>query len=199
MKLQTLELNETLELIENRIEKAKKSLVRQKIFDGVFGIFLPAMCFLFDPIVFRGSGALLGNYKPFAYALSYVSIMSLLAFMLWGEKLKWLNGFLCGLFAVAAVISGVIGFVLFPFSLMGLVVLIGALGFTPLFTSFVFLRSAVRAFEFAKPTTERKLLFNSIALSVVFSITLPFLLNVKAQEIREVIRRGETAIRAVVR
>lgn len=199
MKLQTLELNETSELIEKRIEKAGKSLIRQKIFDGIFGVFLPAMCFLFDPIVFTGGDALLGNYKFFAYTLSYVSIMSLLAFLLWGEKLKWLNGFLCGLFAVAALISGAIGFAIFPFSLIGLVILIGALGFTPLFTSFVFLRSAMRAFEFGKLTTDKKLLFNSIALSFVLSLTLPFLLNVKAQEIREMIRHGEAAVRALAR
>lgn len=55
-------------------------------FDWIFGVILPVICVAADPIVFRLSGAMLYEYKPFAYALSFVSIMALMAFMLFGKK-----------------------------------------------------------------------------------------------------------------
>lgn len=157
----------------------------QKSFDVIFGIILPALCFLFDPLIFRSSHAFgeteFGAYKPFVYLFSYVSIMGLLAFKLWGARLKWLNGFLCGLFTVAAFASFGIGLVLFPISLLGLIILIGALGFTPLLTSFVYLRNAVRAYQVAALTIDKKLFFNSAVLGAVLSVSLTVLVNRKIE------------------
>ena len=45
--------------------------------------------------------------------------MLLIAFRFWGERFGWLNGFLCGLFAVAGLISTVIGIILLPLSIIG--------------------------------------------------------------------------------
>jgi hypothetical protein len=188
MEFQTLGLNDTeINKVESKLGFWKRQFqseatAKQKTFDGVFGVVLPALCFLFDPFVFRGSGALLGAYKPFAYLLSYVSIMGLLAFVLWGEKLKWFNGFLVGLFAVGALISTGIGLVLLPFSLFGLMILIGAMGFTPLFTGFVLWRSAVRAFKISRPGLGTKLLVNMMILSAVLSFTIPEIINVKLHQ-----------------
>jgi hypothetical protein len=160
----------------------KETTKGQKVFDGIFGIILPVICFFFDPIVFRGNGAFLGAFKPFAYLLSYFSIMALLAFLLWNEKLKWLNGFLSGLFGFAALISTGIGILLFPFSLIGMVILIGFLGFTPLFTGFVFWRNAARTYKTAKPLLGTKLLANMMILSAILSFTIPEIINVKIQK-----------------
>jgi hypothetical protein len=137
------------------------------------------------------SALLLGEFKPFAYLLSYISIMALLAFMLWGEKLKWFNGFLSGLFAFAALISTIIGLILFPFSFIGRIILIGSLGFTPLFTGFVFWRNAIRSFNTAKPLLGSKLLVNMIMLSAILSFTIPQILNVKVRESMETIKTGD--------
>lgn len=213
MPLQSLHLNENQPetLGEERRKKLStfwrrqfqiETTEKQRDFDLIFGIVLPTACFLFDPLVFRGgySGAVLGEFKPFAYLLSYFSIMALLAFRLWGARLKWFNGFLCGLFAVAAAVSLGIGIVLSPLSLLGLIILIGAVGFTPFFTAFVFARSAVRAYRIAKPVVESKLLFNSIILAAILSLSLPILVNRKIESGLQAMRNGDAqTIRATAR
>lgn len=197
MKIQTLGLEETE--IEERKQKIgfwkrqfqTEATGSQKVFDGIFGAFLPAACFFLDPIVFRGNGALLTAFKPFAYLFSYFSVMALLAFVLFGEKLKWFNGFLSGLFTLGAIISFAIGIILFPFSLLGLVVLIGILGFTPLFTGFVFWRNAVRSYKIAELHLETKVLVNMMLLSAVFSFTIPEIINVKIYKGLETIKTAD--------
>lgn len=198
MKLQSLNLT------ENQTPQAKFSFWKrqfqmeptggQKLFDTVFGIVLPVACFFFDPIVFRTGGgfggALAGGYKPFAYLLSFVSIMGLLAFKLWGEKLKWLNGLLSGLFAAGATVSLIVGIVLFPFSVMGLVVLIGILGFTPLFTAFVYWRNAVRAHKTALPILGRALSARTMILAALFSLTIPAVLNANIENQLKIMKTG---------
>jgi hypothetical protein len=163
----------------------------QKTFDWIFGIMVPVICVVADPIVFNGSGALIGGYKPFAYLLSFVSIMMLMAFMLWGKQLKWLNGFLCGFFALGATISLLVGIVLFPFSLIGLIFIIGALGFTPLFSAFVYGRNAVRAYKYAQPLLNKDFLIQSAVLSALFGFVVPYVVNVKIERGLETIQSGD--------
>lgn len=176
---------------------------KQKIFDWIFGVILPVVCCYFDPHVFKTTmwgmnGAILGEIKPFAYILSFVSIMMLLMFLLWGEKLKWFNGFLCGLFSIGALISLSVGILLFPFSLLGLIILIGALGFTPLFASFVYFRNAIRAYEFSLPILSKSVLINSLILSAILSFVLPYLINLKIQHGLEIMINGDVdTIRAM--
>jgi hypothetical protein len=117
--------------------------------------------------------------------------MSFIAFKLWGEKLKWLNGFLCGLFGVASLISLLIGIILLPFSIVGLLMILGLLGFTPLLTSFVYFRNAVRGYQFCKLFVETKVLFNSIFLSAVLAITMPLLLNLKINNLLKIMLYGD--------
>jgi hypothetical protein len=123
--------------------------------------------------------------------------MSMAAWLIWGAKLKWLNGFLAGLFAVGGVISLAVGIVLLPVSLLGLFVIIGLLGFTPLFTSIVFLRNAIRAFHASKLFLERGVLINSFVLSAVFSVCLPTVLNIQIKRALDAMRDGDAqAVRA---
>ena len=100
-----------------------------------------------------------------------------MAWLLWGDKLKWLNAPLSGLFAVSSVAAFAIGIYIAPLSAVGLIILIGALGFTPLFCSFVLLRNSIRAYRAAKPSLENDLLQSSFALSAVASAVIPYLLN----------------------
>jgi hypothetical protein len=70
--------------------------------------------------------------------------------MLWlflGRRLGGLNALLAALLGVSAVVSLVIGVVLFPFSFIGMMFIIGFLGYTPLLMSFSLFRNAVRAFR----------------------------------------------------
>jgi hypothetical protein len=151
----------------------------QTEFDWTFGVILPIICFAFDPIVFRGGrdGEWLGRFTLFAYVLSIVSIMSMAAWLLWREKLGPLIPFLAGLFAAGSFISLLVGLALLPISLIGLILLVGALGFTPLFTSFVFLRNAHRAYFSYDLFGETKYTTRAFMLAAMFSLITPFVIH----------------------
>ena len=125
---------------------------KQHKFDWLMGVFMPMICFYFDPIVFRewndsgpGSHGLLATYQLPAYALAFVAIMAQSAWLLWGERLGSFRIVTGLILATAAVASLIIGVILFPFSVVGMFFLIGFLGFTPVLTAIVYWRNAVRA------------------------------------------------------
>lgn len=172
----------------------KESTKSQKIFDWIFGVILPVICFTFDPIVFESAGvgkSYLGNYKPFAYILSFISVMAMSSFLIWGKKLKWVNGLLAGLFITGSIISFSVGLFILPISLIGLIILIGALGFTPLFSSLVFLRNSIRAYYFAKTCFTRNVLIRSSILSLIFSFTIPLVINLETQKLISDMKTGD--------
>ncbi|HRH46994.1 MAG TPA: hypothetical protein PKY82_35435, partial [Pyrinomonadaceae bacterium] len=115
----------------------------------------------------------------------------LLAFMIWGKKLKWLNGFLSGFFALGGTISLIVGIIIFPLSVIGLIILIGALGFTPLFSAFVYWRNAARSYQYAKPLLGKQVLIYSAVLSILFGFVTPFIVNVKIQRELKAIETGD--------
>ena len=168
-----------------------ETTLKQQIFDWLFGIILPVICFAFDPIVFNGNKpTILSEYKPFAYLLSFASIIALLGFLLLNKRLKWLNGFLSGFFALGGTISLIVGIRIFPYSLVGLIILIGALGFTPLFSAFVYWRNAVRAYKYAQSVLGKQTLIYSAILSVLFGFVTPYLINMKIQQDLKEIENG---------
>src|SRR5215203_824983 len=127
---------------------------KQRIFDWAYGVVIPLICVAADPIIFRTSGpygsGLLGSARPFAYLLSAASILAMAAWLLWGERLRWLAAPMAGLFFVGGGVSLLVGLILIPFSVIGLIFfLVGLLGFTPLLSSVVFLRNGLRAYRSA--------------------------------------------------
>lgn len=125
-----------------------RQVARRNKFDWLMGVILPMVCFYFDPIVFRGDldgGGLLSDYKLPAYVLAFSAIMAQSAWLLWGERLGGLR-IVVGLVLLAATVSALlIGLILFPFSLIGMIFLIGFLGLTPFFSAMVYWRSARKA------------------------------------------------------
>jgi len=125
----------------------------QRRFDWIFGFFLPLICFYFDPVVFRSDGGLgrgvLANYQIPAYFAGFLTTMTLVGWLLWRDRLGSASLFPASVLSIGAVISFLIGCAIFPYSVMGAIVLIGSLGFTPLFTALVYARNAVRAFRTA--------------------------------------------------
>lgn len=171
-----------------------ESTKSQKIFDWFFGVILPVACFVFDPTVFKGDAvgvSYLGNIKPFAYVLSFVSVMAMAAWLIWGAKLKWLSAPLAGLFAVGSAVSLGIAVVLLPISLFGLIIVIGILGFTPFFTSIVFFRNALRAFKAARFFLERKVLIYSLVVSALFGAVVPYVFNKNVEHALAEIKSGD--------
>lgn len=152
----------------------------QRKFDWYFGVGLPIVCIAADPIVFRhwdGIRPLLSDYQVFCYALSSVSIMAMAAWLLWGHKLGELRPYLGGIFLVAAAISTIVGVILLPFSMIGSIVLIGLLGFTPLLSGFVFLRNSFRALESSADDMPLNYVARAAMLAVIYALVVPFVLN----------------------
>jgi hypothetical protein len=122
---------------------------RQKIWDWAFGVVMPLICFYCDPFVFRGwtNESPLRAYQIPVYVIAFVSIMAMAAWLLWGEKLGPGRLAAAWVMLAGAIMAGLIGLVLFPFSMLGLLFIIGILGFTPIFTAMIYWRNAVRAFR----------------------------------------------------
>ncbi len=151
----------------------------QKEFDWAFGVVLPLICFAADPIVFRGGPgeAILGEYKIFAYSLGPLSILAMTAWLLWGARLGEFRGFLGGLFLVSSLVSFAVGVAIFPYSLIGSIALIGLLGFTPLFSGFVYLRNSSRAILGAGRLSTTGYLWRAALLAAIYGLVAPLVLN----------------------
>ena len=120
----------------------------QIVFDLVFGIVGPILCFAFDPIAFRGGlmgKALLGEYQTFAYFFSGFEIVVLAVWLIFGARLQFLNNVVAGILMSGATFCAILGCLLIPYSLLGLIFLIGILGFTPFVTALVYFRNGYRA------------------------------------------------------
>ena len=191
--MQSLKLREDQELTEGELLESRVPLgfcnrqfhleptPRQRRFDWTFGVILPVICVAADPIVFSSAfgvdDAILGRYKIFAYLLSSVSIMSMAAWLLWGQQLGEIRPYLGGLFLAGSVISLIVGVILLPFSLIGMFFLIGFLGFTPLFSSFVYLRNGVRAIKGSRLDSQTWVVYRAVILAALYSLIVPFVLN----------------------
>jgi hypothetical protein len=121
-------------------------------FDVIFGLVLPVLCFVFDPVVFRGRFDLLGHdgiyqrVRLFAYAASALEMATLACWLFVIRKYPAWSRPAGGVMAAGAFFSLALGLAILPLSIMGLVFLgIGALGFIPFLTALVYLRNSRRA------------------------------------------------------
>jgi hypothetical protein len=112
---------------------------------------LPVLCFEFDPIVFKSSinlgQPLAGEYQSFVYAISAVEITTMVLWLMFRDRFSSFTGPIAGVLFFGGLFSLLIGVLLLPFSLIGLLVIIGLAGFTPFFTGVVYLRNGVRGFK----------------------------------------------------
>ena len=127
----------------------------QTVFDVLFGIVAPVLCFAFDPIVFKSSTfgpALFPQYQAYIYLVSGVEILLLMIWIVWGRQFQRASRLAGGILMSGALLSGLLGLVILPFSLMGLMFGIGLFGFIPFLTALVYLRNAKSVFQLvAKP------------------------------------------------
>lgn len=118
----------------------------------------PVLCFVFDPIVFRsGFGASnaifdISNLKLLVYVLAALSMMVLICWLKFENRLAGIGNYLGGIFWTSAIGAFLIGILILPLTLAGLIVVIGIFGLIPFFTAFVYLRNGIRAFKSAPKT-----------------------------------------------
>lgn len=153
-----------------------EATLAQIIFDITIGMALPVLCLVFDPLVFRGGlyGApLAGRFQLFAYALIAIEIIALAVWLSTGARAGEWCGALGGIMFAGAIFSLVVGVCLLPFSLFGLIMLIGALGFTPFLTAFIYLRNARRALKAAGAQMPRGGLFVTLLFGATLALGTP--------------------------
>src|ERR1041385_4442539 len=157
------------------------STEKQDRFDVVFGIVLPVICLVLDPIVFQGGffgeRPVLARFQLFAYLFSGLQIGIFLCWRTLARHLAPAAGLIGGVLLAGALFSLVVGVLIFPLTLVGLIVLIGIVGFTPFLTSFVYLRTGIRALR----SQQRNALFESRFLlaivAALLSVAMPFVIS----------------------
>jgi hypothetical protein len=125
----------------------------QVVFDLLFGVVAPVLCFVFDPVVFKSwefGPPLFPQYQAFVYLVSGIEILILIIWIACGERLQHISGVVGGMLMSGAIFSGLIGLVLLPFSILGLAFGIGLFGFIPFLTGLVYLRNAKGALQLAR-------------------------------------------------
>jgi len=145
---------------------APGSTRQQDTFDVIFAIVLPILCFVMDPMVFKGAFfgfPLLGDFQLVTYVFASVAMGVFLIWRTFRGRVSKFGGAFAAVFFLSAICSAVIGLALLPYSLFGLTVLIGMLGFIPFFTAFVFLRNGIRAAQMSHPSSAPRFLPSMLA------------------------------------
>src|SRR6185295_4765290 len=167
----------------------------QNRYDVIFGIVMPILCLLMDPIVFKGFGGILSYWSGMAYAFIGAEIL-VLAFWLYLRGLLG-NAALCfagPLLAGGVFALGLHAFML-PLTLRGMLLLIGFLGLTPFFTSFVYFRNAWRAWtEDCDPmgrATRISILLAGMAVMILPSLGVLYgIQNQSLEDVAQAVREG---------
>ena len=170
----------------------------QITFDVIVGIILPILCLIFDPIVFRhgfrNEGGILKNFQLFAYTVIALEVLTLAIWLVWGKRAGTWSSAIGGILLAGALFSFVIAVVILPLSLMGLLfAFIGALGFTPFVTAFIYMRNGRRALRAANAGASGYEFIGALLLGMVFVLGGPALAQWKvshmvAESVQELTR-----------
>ena len=122
----------------------------QRRFDVLFGVVMPVLCFVFDPIVFKseiaGDGGLFQQYQFYAYTISALEMVALCTLLFAAGRARSRPAALAGMLLAGAAFSLAVGMAILPFSVVGILFFfVGLLGFVPFLTAFVYLRNGWRA------------------------------------------------------
>lgn len=109
-----------------------------RLTDLLFGVLLPLLCLLIDHALGRYAITRHWHVKPFVW----LQMLVFASAMVVPPRNPTLRAMLAGALAPGALCAGAIGLWLLPFSIAGLVYVIGLLGLVPLFTCFVFARAS---------------------------------------------------------
>ncbi|HJQ34023.1 MAG TPA: hypothetical protein VJ866_17715 [Pyrinomonadaceae bacterium] len=151
----------------------------QTRFDVVFGIVVPILCFIFDPVVFQdkfggGVGGFYRGVSFYAYTLSAAEILALGCWLYFGARASRWAAPAAGVFLAGALFSFVLGVAILPLSIFGLIFLVGALGFVPFVTALVYLRVGVRALRLVLGDVEAAGRASAwITLGLLFTLVAP--------------------------
>src|ERR1700730_262010 len=158
----------------------------QVIFDVLFGIAAPILCFAFDPVVFRGDflgRPMFADYQVFVYLFSGIEIVVLIAWLLFGTQLPFGRVLIGGFLVSGALLCAAIGCILLPYSLMGLMFGVGILGFTPFVAAVVYLRNGYRATQSRQEVVSGGVQMAALLLGCLLALGGPGLLSVTIHKV----------------
>jgi len=161
-----------------RRQFSDNTTAKQNTFDVVLGILLPAICYFFDPGIFRPDGygfsyLEVGGYVFAIYLFSLIAMIALAGCLIPGIRSGPITAVFGGICLVAAVFSFITGILLLPASIIGLLFIIGIFGFTPFPTGLVYLRNGVRAVLRAESYMKRSALAALVITSSIVAIAVP--------------------------
>jgi len=159
---------------------------REQWFAVICGILLPTICVVADPIVFKQSLSLGGLGEPLFRSFAvfgYLEIligMTALTLFLWRQPI---SSFLAGTLAVGAVFSFVLGIALLPFSIIGLLFVIGVLGFTPFLSGIVFAKASRHVWRTCFLSMRKSVVITGASFGFVFALVIPISCQVIATSV----------------
>ncbi len=140
------------------------------------GIVAPIACLALQPVILSGEEfqmpglRFINVYWLFAYGVIGVEMVVLALRLASGTRLGVWNGPVAGVLFAGAFFAGVLGLVLLPDSVVGLLVLIGALGFVPFLTAAVYFANAIEAYRDARRVAAGRRLVALVVLSALLVI-----------------------------
>jgi hypothetical protein len=137
----------------------------------LLGVALPLLCLTFDPFVFRsmfGSSPLLGRVWLLAHLIMGSAMLALFFWI----SVRRAPGLSAGVMALGAVFSFCLGVALLPFSMFGLVAVVGILGLLPFLTTLVYWRNASAAFAAARLETSYTAAVATVSALAVASLAV---------------------------
>ncbi len=145
-----------------------------------FGIVAPIACFALKPVLLPGDGfelpglGFISTFWIFGDGVIGLGIATLSLWLGLASRLgSWGCGIVSGVLLACSLFAAGLGLVLLPFSLIGLMILIGALGLVPFLTATTFARNGIRAFIHARTLTGRRRAWRSMVLGAALVIGVP--------------------------
>jgi hypothetical protein len=146
------------------LTNAEDGLPRRRLRPDVRGVALcylagvvgPAVCLVLDPVVFQGGydgRPILHSVRAFCYAFMGIEMALFTAWLWLGDAFRPAAHLVAGALRVGALFAVCVGLMLLPLSVFGLLLVIGALGFTPFLTAYAYLVQGGRAARLSGQTT----------------------------------------------
>lgn len=160
--------------------------LRRALFDLGVGVVAPLLCLAWDPIVFGTDGhgfPVILRDEGFifvfqdigrlvvCYVAMGISMIALLIFLAVGRQLCRLGLLIVGVLLWGAVVAAMIGMMILPVSLIGVLFSgIGLLGFTPFVTAFVYLRASALLIQRLRGRFSRVSTITAVSLGFLASL-----------------------------
>lgn len=172
------EFESPVDLAKGLSLKTAASRVGDKASTLLWGIAAPITCFALDWAMglsdFLGPPLVLYKlYRVFCFGLIGLELLALLIWIFFGSKQRIEAAFLSGVLLMGGIAAATVGIILLPYSLAGLIVGIGLIGFVPFITAATFVRCGIAAYRCAIRQKSSLALRGLVLLGMILVIGLP--------------------------